>query len=790
MAKERLTIRQAEQLVTQGKYERAIDIYKDILAHKPDDISALNAVGDLYIRIGEGERAVQFFLRAAKNYETGGFYKKAIAILRKAHRQAPTVREVVEHLADLYTQEGLLVEARALLLDLARHHHSLGHTKEARRAFEKVVEIDPHSIPSLLKISELAAAENDTEAEYKAYLAVSKELAVVGRLEEALKLLDQAHRADPENVGVIKLLADLMHRAGNSGGARELYESLLERTPAEAEVLAALGEIALDEGDRDKAAELFHKAGESDESCDRVPLLGARIAAANGDVDIAFNYLESVLDKLNIEDENHPAVAALEYLIEKVPGHMPSLRRLEKLHTFLGNKPRLTSALTRLADALEREEEYAEAIEVAERLQGLEPRVMSHKARLGRLYEHSRGAAIFGSPDVETSAEPLRVDQDSGLPAPDFFTDRNETPEIKRILMEAYVFLRYGLRDKAKQRVSAGLAVLSDDPELHERLAFIQLEEGETQTALETYSLAAGIWEKRKNFKKAEELNRKIAEISAVAEKAAPSLTTEIEAELAADEPLAKKIAEASYYLDQRFISAAHRVLADLRQEFSGEARIEELWDRLRSMVSVELDTEQVGKEIDDFFIELEEEAAGTPPPAAGGPPLSSISDELAEELYALHSAAERRHGSLTGASRKVDAERILSHTHSERQRQSADETARIHFELGAAYMETGLVEEAITEFQMAAEDSLFHQKSCLQLGICFQKRGMDSTAAEWLQRGLTAGGDERIMADTLFQLAMAYKSMGKDEQLASIIDQLRALAPDHPGLEGIDAGD
>ncbi len=787
MPKGRFTIRQAEQLVAQGKYERAIDVYKDILVNKPDDTSALNAVGDLFIRIGEEDRAVPFFLRAANNYEAGGFRKKAIAILRKAHRQAPTEKEVVEHLSNLYNQEGLLVEARALLLDLARHHHSLGHTKEARRAFEKVIEIDPHSIPSLLKISELAAAENDTEAEYTAYVAVGKELAAAGRLEEALKLLDQAHRADPKHVGVIKLLADLMHKAGNTDGAKELYQALLKQTPDEPEALAAMGEIALDEGDRINAGELFHQAGSSDQSCDRVALLGGRIAAANQDFDTALDYLAPVLDALTADDENHPVVAALEELAEKAPDHLPSLRRLEKLFTSFGNKPRLVTALTRLADALEREEDYSAAIEVAEQLQGIEPRVLSHKARLDRLYEHSRGTALFGSPDAETATGNLQMDQDSVLAAPDFFTERSETPEIKRILMEAYVFLRYGLRDKAKERVSAGLSVLSDDPELHERLAFIQQEEGEIRTALESYSLAAKIWEKRKNFKKAEEINHKIAQLSAVAEKAAQPPTAEVAEEIAPEEPLAKRLAEASYYLDQRFISAAHRVLIDLRNNFSGQPNVEELWERLRSMVSIELDTEDVGKDIDDFFIELEEEAAGTPSPAAGGPPLSSISDELAEELYALHSAAEQRHGSLKGVSRKVDAERILSHTHAERHRQSADEAARIHFELGTAYLETGLVEEAITEFQMAAEDSLFHQKSCLQLGVCFQKRGMDGTAAEWLQRGLTAGGDERIMTDTLFQLALAYKSMGKDNQLQSVVDQLRAMDPEHPGLNEID---
>ena len=180
MADKRTQVRTAAQLVSQGKYEQALEIYQQILDDKPGETAILNDVGDLYVRLGRGQEAIPYFRRAAKSFEKNGFRKKAIATLRKAHRQNPTDQEIVEYLAGLHVQEGLIGEARSLMMELARHHHALGHTKEARDAYEKVVEIDPKFLPALLKVSELAALEGDIDAEFKAYLAVGRELAARG----------------------------------------------------------------------------------------------------------------------------------------------------------------------------------------------------------------------------------------------------------------------------------------------------------------------------------------------------------------------------------------------------------------------------------------------------------------------------------------------------------------------------------------------------------------------------------------------------------------------------------
>ena len=157
MTDRREAIRLAEQLISQGKYERAIEAYEDLLKESPDDIALHNALGDLYVRIGFGEKAVPYFSKVADRYKQSGFRKKAIATLKKAHRQAPADTSVVERLASLHIQEGLAAEACRLLLELAWHHQQNNRVTEAREVYQRVVEIDPHCIQALLKLGELAS---------------------------------------------------------------------------------------------------------------------------------------------------------------------------------------------------------------------------------------------------------------------------------------------------------------------------------------------------------------------------------------------------------------------------------------------------------------------------------------------------------------------------------------------------------------------------------------------------------------------------------------------------------
>ena len=63
------------------------------------------------------------------------------------------------------------------------------------------------------------------------------------------------------------------------------------------------------------------------------------------------------------------------------------------------------------------------------------------------------------------------------------------------------------------------------------------------------------------------------------------------------------------------------------------------------------------------------------------------------------------------------------------------------HFNLGIAYREMGLLDEAIGEFQLAAKDARYLVVCCSMLGLCFLDKGLPELAIKWYRRGLEAPG-------------------------------------------------
>jgi tetratricopeptide (TPR) repeat protein len=87
------------------------------------------------------------------------------------------------------------------------------------------------------------------------------------------------------------------------------------------------------------------------------------------------------------------------------------------------------------------------------------------------------------------------------------------------------------------------------------------------------------------------------------------------------------------------------------------------------------------------------------------------------------------------------------------------------HFNLGIAYREMGLLDEAIGEFQIAAKEPSHLVFCCSMLGLCFLDKGLPELAVRWYRRGLDAPGvGEEDTLGLLYDLGSAYVGLGDKE--------------------------
>jgi tetratricopeptide (TPR) repeat protein len=95
-------------------------------------------------------------------------------------------------------------------------------------------------------------------------------------------------------------------------------------------------------------------------------------------------------------------------------------------------------------------------------------------------------------------------------------------------------------------------------------------------------------------------------------------------------------------------------------------------------------------------------------------------------------------------------------------------------YNLGIAYKEMGLLDEAIAEFQLAAKDEARLLECASMLGICFLEKGMPKLAMKWFERGLKAPGrTEEEYAALRYDLATAHEAAGEVDKALSMFTDL-----------------
>jgi len=91
------------------------------------------------------------------------------------------------------------------------------------------------------------------------------------------------------------------------------------------------------------------------------------------------------------------------------------------------------------------------------------------------------------------------------------------------------------------------------------------------------------------------------------------------------------------------------------------------------------------------------------------------------------------------------------------------------HYDLGVAYKEMGLLDEAIAEFQKALRSSEGRLKSSEALGLCFFEKGQFAVADAILRRALDLPGSDADRIGLLYWLGRCEEEQGNSaEALAS----------------------
>ncbi len=515
----------AEKLVQKGKIEPAIREYEKLLKINPNDVNTINRIGDLHNRIGQVDRAVELYEKIADSFAADGFANKAIAIYKKINRLAPDYVEVFERLADLYIQQGLVVEAKdqfAVLADWYLKNDDLDNAIQIQR---KLVQIDPENHMAHLRLADFLFRKGNGEEAIDVYHRLGTMLLDRGKVEEAERLYRHALDQDPPSGEFLLPICEALVDGGNIAAAREFLIEAQKRSPESTAIGILDLRVALAAGETGVALDRAQALLKTHPDDGEVVLLAGRAHLGVGDVDRGRELLLPIATRRLDGGDRPGSEEIFRWLVKALPTDRDILKLGIQALSPSDDKEMIFTLKAALADGYFQEGErddarrvYADLIRedsgnklFLDRLSDLgvdiagADQTAEQPAASGPPKQESVGdgpiedvleidADEFDAVELETPDETLGSEE---IAVPVVSKDSGEAPDFDPLerLAEAKVFAKYGLVDKALNHLETIVHFFPENQEVREKLVSLALEAGRTDLAarevgplVETYS--------------------------------------------------------------------------------------------------------------------------------------------------------------------------------------------------------------------------------------------------------------------------------------------------------------
>ena len=706
-------LKAAEKFLSQGKINAAIKEYRQIVDNDSDDLTTLNMLGDLYARAGKGEDAVKCFERIAEHYRSQEFNLKAIAMYKKIERLKARDPIIAHKLAELYATQGLVVDARAQYLIVADSFTRTGDNKKALDTLHKIADLDPNNTEIRLKLAEGYLKESMRREAANAFIQAANRLQHIAAHDRALEAFTKALRLFPDELDALRGMLEAHIVRGTADEAAEVLETVVQDRETDAELVSMLARAYLEAEDPEGAerATSMLMAQDAGNYLQFLPV--ARLYLELGKIDDSIRILASIIERMLAGREEKELLEIVNGVLERNPDHIDALRMLIRIHWWQRDMDALRSSLERLAESAEAAESIDDERYALTQLVRLAPDEQRYLDRLN----------LLGGLQDETSED---------------FSSQPEPAEVPQ-------FETFVASEQEDSESDGGVAVVefetnaSESPFVDPTSSFADLNDVTEGTRFET-----------NNDSSFQEVDFNVV---GLVDDASPS--TEEPEHL--ESVMKQELESVDFYISQGYTDIALDTLSVLEKQFGAHADIQSRRDKLQEGqsapaapaafefggVDLAVGEETVSLEADMTFASLPGDDASV---SDQSKPAGKGIDAGLAELFEEFRVAEEEDTGL--------------------------EDFETHYNMGTAYKEMDLLDEAVQEFQTsvalvkASDGTSRFLQCCNMLGHCFVQKGLPEAAIMWFKKGLAAPGHSEDEYQALrYELGGAYEEMGDIEQ-------------------------
>jgi tetratricopeptide (TPR) repeat protein len=386
-------LKKAEKLLRQGKLDLAIAEYVRVVEEQPNDWNSRNALGDLYIRASQPDKACAQYVQIADHLLHEGFYPRAAAIYKKILKIKPDDESVSLNLGEISAKQGLLADAKAYFTSVAGKRQARGDRAGADEMVVRLGSLDANDFEARGLAARTLASSGDNIAAAMQYRSMHADLLDKGRGPEAIAALKEAVRYNHDDLEARAELARAAVAEGDLDGAKVYLDREIAGT--DPVLLMSLMEIELRSGANDTAREILAQLLHIDSSLrSKIVELAWTLAPVSSDA--AFVCIDTAVDAELQVGNYMDAAAMLQEFVTRVSGQIGALLKLVEICVDGGLEATMYEAQASLADAYLETGQGGEARVIAEDLVAREPWEHAHIERF------RRALVLLKVPDPDT----------------------------------------------------------------------------------------------------------------------------------------------------------------------------------------------------------------------------------------------------------------------------------------------------------------------------------------------------------------------------------------------------
>ncbi len=732
-------IKEAQKYLARGQIDRAISEWEKLVKEFPDG-NSFNTLGDLYLKKGGRSTAVESFHKAASYFKQEGFALKALALYKKILNIMPNDTVALFSLGELNEAKGLITDAIKFYLAAADSLSKEGKKEKILEIYSRILSLSPSNVPLRSKVAEIYVRDGLLSEASKQYLQIAALLLEKGEVDKSIFYYQKVLDLEPVNKQAILGLSELYERTGDLNKAIEYMKEAVSLFPDDTDILMRATEIYIVNNMYDNAVEYLQKTLDKEPSNIKARRLLGDVYNKKGQREKAWGEYLPVLDEMILEEKYEDAIKLLESFKDIDP--LETGKRLVSLYRQIGEQEHVARELISLADVFILRDMKSEALNCLKEVLNITPNDEIIKLRLIELEK-----------EILKSTLPSEVEK-----------------TVDEAILEADIYLKYGLKENARELLES---LKDKEPAhviLHQRLKTLYFENDEKDNAIDECLRLYHIYRQNGEPDKSAQMLREAFEIDPDNPKLAHISPEEVSEKV--PEPLVpegpviddytEELSEAAFYARQGLFDEARAILERLQSLFPDN---EEINQRLASLEQIPLTEEP--EQIIESTVE--------PHPVEEVPELLDITEpELDSDVLDIFNEFKK------GLEKELEPEDYET-----------------HYNLGIAYKEMGLIDDAIREFQASRNDPKRFIHSSNMLGVCYLEKGLYSLAIDVLKNAVEKMEDRGESYWAMkYDLAEAYEKNGnlkealdlytevfgwnsKFRAVSSKIDQVRALMTD-----------